>query len=84
MCLNIIAFAEYFCRTYMHQEVTRLIQFTPHFVIASSLIIGVLVQCVTNIGSRDIRISAKEVEKLLSHLFFLPKNSKEGGRHHEV
>lgn len=50
MCLNIIAFAEYFCRTYMHQEVTRLIQFTPHFVIASSLIIGVLVQCVTNIG----------------------------------
>lgn len=33
---------------------------------------------------RDIRISAKEVEKLLSRLFFLPKNSKEGGRHHEV
>lgn len=34
--------------------------------------------------SRDIRISAKEVEKLLPRLFFLPKNSKEGGRHHEV
>ena len=33
---------------------------------------------------RDIRISAKEVEKLLSRLFFLLKNSKEGGRHHEV
>lgn len=33
---------------------------------------------------RDIRISAKEVEKLLPRLFFLPKNSKEGGRHHEV
>lgn len=34
--------------------------------------------------SRDIRISAKEVEKLLPRLFFLPKNSKGGGRHHEV
>ena len=33
---------------------------------------------------RDIRISVKEVEKLLSRLFFLLKNSKEGGRHHEV
>ena len=37
----------------------------------------------TGLG-RDIRISAKEVEKLLPRLFFLPKNSKEGGRHHEV
>lgn len=36
-------------------------------------------------GGRDIRISAKEVEKLLPRLFFfLPKNGKEGGRHHEV
>ena len=37
-----------------------------------------------NKQGRDIRISAKEVEKLLPHLFFLPKNGKEGGRHHEV
>jgi hypothetical protein len=30
-------------------------------------------------NSRDIRISAKEVEKLLPHLFFLPKK-QQGGR----